>query len=765
MFSRTDLHSHTCRCLAFRSLLCLFLVWGLPNVVVAAEVEIVSFGWQNHFQPARWTPIRVKVTDSKIDSPSFDVTSKDAEGNLLTVRQSGFPAGEPGIFELRVKSGRVDSDIKVELIENDEVVATDVHRTLTNEKTDAALSLNERLMGVLSGNDDFGKELAADFVEIELPENQSVKIISLADSDMLPVNPVNWESLDVLFLSSALELPEQQSEALRQWVQDGGHLLLSIGAQAEAYQASLVSEWLPLELGESLKLRDLSQFESFIGRSSRIEFTGRVDATELSSFIGESLIDSLDGTLVVAMPYGFGKVTVSGVDLDRAPMSSWKGISRLIENLALNSNQNNDRENTSDSNQLTDSGISELATQLSLAQQHFPEVRRSSVWMVISAIAVYLLLIGPLDYLLVYRVFKRPELTWVTFPLLMLGMAVVSVWAGRSTNSMETTINQIDIIDINGVQQLAKVKSLMTGYSPVSQRVSVEAEMLFDEWSDAKNVQADSAILSWDSVPEDGFGGIYRQSGFESFSSTQYHLDASETKITDLPVAQWSTVSLTADQFVRGMLLIQSDLKGSTLGSVSGTIEHRLPGELIEWMLIYRNRVYFPRPTRKNEAGVSIPANQPVELTRSDLSVSRDLKGYLTGTRQIRVKSDKPTEQTRIVVEQEDYDLFSTDPKTILRILSFHDAAGGSGYTSLENSALHRIDWSEKLDSRHAVLYGVLKSKDASAESPVRWLWNGESVRQDRQTTIVRCLLPVELQNDTRRVLPDLNERLKNYKR
>ncbi|MDG2389024.1 MAG: hypothetical protein P8M30_06865 [Planctomycetaceae bacterium] len=749
-------------------MLCLLLLLGLSNVGVAAELEIVSFGWQGHFQPGRWTPLWVKTTDLKTDTPTFDVTAKDAEGNLMTLRQVGLPVGEPGTFELRVKSGRVESEIEVSLVEGDDVVATSVHRTMTAENLDTAFRLNDRVIGILSGNVEFGEKLAADFLEIELPENQYAKVILFDDGDALPVDPVNWESLDVLFLSIDQKLPKRQSEALRQWIREGGHLLLSIGAQAEAYQESSLADWLPLELGDPLKLRDLSQFESFIGRSSRIEFTGRVEGTELSSFLGESLLDSLDGTLVVAMPYGFGKVTVSGVDLDRAPMSNWKAISRLIEKLTLSQNQSNDRESTSDSNQLTDSGISELATQLSLAQQDFPEVRRSSIWVVISAIAVYLLLIGPLDYLLVYRVFKRPELTWVTFPLLMLGMAVVSVWAGRSTNSLETTINQVNLIDVDGTQQIAKVKSLMTGYSPASQRVAIEAEMLLDQWSEDDNVEADAAILSWDSVPEDGFGGIYRQSGFESLSATKYHLDRSKTKIADLPVAQWSTVSLTVDQFVRGIPLIRSDLKGSTLGSVSGTVEHRLPGELVEWMLIYRNRVYFPRPTRRNEAGVSIPANQPIELTRSDLSVSRDLKGYLTGTRQIRVKSDKPTEETRIVVEQEDYDLFSTDPKAIMRILSFHSAAGGSRYTNLENSALHRVDWSEKLDSRHAVLYGVLKADeqdDESQVSPVRWLWNGESVRQDRQTTIVRCLLPVELQNDTRRVLPDLNERLKNYKR
>ena len=32
-----------------------------------------------------------------------------------------------------------------------------------------------------------------------------------------------------------------------------------------------------------------------------------------------------------------------------------------------------------------------------------------------------LLVIGPIDYLLVHKLFNRPELTWITFPLIRRG--------------------------------------------------------------------------------------------------------------------------------------------------------------------------------------------------------------------------------------------------------------------------------------------------------------------------------------------------------
>lgn len=744
---------------AFAGLVGIMLCLGGASLLSAADLEVTSFGWNEHFQPGRWTPIRVQVTGST--STEFDVTSMDADGNLVTIRQAGQPTTTDGEFELRVKLGRIDGDVRVQLIEEDKPTASVTHRTMTPERADSAIRLNSRMLGMLTDNSDLAESLTQELLEVEFAGDKTIYTFPVASGSSLPVNPINWESLDALFLSVDSELPNQQAAALQTWVKQGGHLVLTVGTARDAYDNSTFSEWVPLTFGKDLKLRDLSQFESFIGRSSRIDFTGRVEAMEIAASSGEKLIDSLDGPLVVSMTYGFGQVTVSGVSLDRPPMAGWKSLSRLVQQLSFPDRRKRDQEGEDQNLKLTDSGISELATQLNLAQQEFTGVTRSSIWVVIGAILIYLLLIGPLDYLLVYRVLKRPELTWLTFPILMLGMAVVSVWAGRANNSLETTINQIDIIDVDGVRNLAKVKSWMTGYSPSSQRVAIDASIDLPG-GESKDLPA---IISWNSVPEDGFGGLYRQSGFESLSTVEYRIAEEGAGFEDVPVAQWSTVSLTVDQLYEETTLIRSDLKGSTLGSVSGIVEHQFPGELTEWMLVYRNRVYFPRPTRRNETGINILPNQPIELTRSDLSTSRDLKGFLTGIRQYRVRTNDPAKETKVVVEQEDYDFLSTESKTILRMLSFHNAAGGTAYTNLENSALSRLDWTRYLDSRHAVLYGVLQTPESSAPKVVHWTWNGKAVQQDHHTTVVRCLLPVELQNDSRRELPDLDEILKNRKK
>jgi hypothetical protein len=613
------------------------------------------------------------------------------------------------------------------------------------------------LLGTLTAQPDFATRLDERFSDPNLSAEEPLQLIPLESAADLPADTVNWESLDVLILSSEMPLSDSQSQALRRWVRQGGHLMLSLTSDPDLYSASPLAQWVPIELGKTLRLRDLSQFESFIGRSSRITFTGRIPAIELARYDGREVLESIDGTLVASLDYGFGQITVSGVDLFRPPLSTWEVLPRFIRKLAFPGQKQAGGEEETAPQQLTDSGITELATQLSLAQQHFPDVYRSNTWIVMAGIAVYLLLVGPLDYFLVHRVLKRPELTWVTFPVLLCLTAVVTVWAGRVANDVPLAINQVDLIDIDERQNLARLKSWMTVYNSQTQRLTVESSTNLPRWSNAPSLDAEAPVLSWDAVPEDGFGGLYRQSGFE-YPPAEYHQDSRSTVIDDWPVAQWSTRSLTTDQFVLGIPLVESDLEASTLGSVSGTVVHQLPGELVDWMLVYRRRVYFPRPTSKSDRGISISSNQPIELTRSDLSASRDLRGYLTGTRQVQVKSDAKGEETRIVVEQEAYDLFSNDPKQILRMLSFHEAAGGQDYTRLKNTALHRLDWSPYLHPRRAVLYAVLEMPEENNTRNVNWTLNGNSVRRDSHTTIVRCLLPVKLKDDERRELPKLDE-------
>lgn len=754
---------------ARRALLAVWTAFVMSACVAGAEpsLSVTGVGWDGRVFLGRWSPLRVKLsTDSVPQNPRFEVTAPDADGQLAIVPQAGIPLSGDGEFELSVRPGRLNSSIAIKAFDGETPIASTSYRFSDSAENSSALKkLDTRLAAVLCPEIEFGQSIRAAIESGKEPSSESEgprSIAILTSPNSLPVELQNWESLSVLVISGEFGFSESQILAIREWVGRGGELVLSIGGDVESYSESGFSKWIPVRASDSVRLRDLSTLESFASHSNRINPLARLRASRLEFDRGVKLIDSLDGTIAARVSYGFGHVTLVGFELHRPPLSEWESLPEFVGRLAFPPSLISGSEPERVNQHLTDSGISELTTQVNLAQQNFSEIERGSTWAIIGALSIYLLIVGPLDYLLVHRILKKPELTWVTFPILLLGMMAVSLWAGQTSNSSPLQINQIDIVDVEESLQRVAIRSRMSAYSPATQRAAVTAQFrVHDEWNRIGNPDiapsASKIQLDWDSIPEDGFRGLYRKSGLE-FSTTNYRFSSDLQQIENLPVFQWSTRSLAAEQHLTGQRLIESDLTASTVGNLSGSLTHYLPGPLTDWILVYRSRVYFPRPTIANATGIPLEPNRLHEPTRVDLSASRDLKGFLTKTRQIRVqekKGSRATPEEKIVTERAPYDPFSNDLDTILRILSFHEAAGGKNYTGLNNHASSDLDWSRLLDEQHAVLYGSL---DAEIAQPVEWSWNDSPATLGQRTVIVRFYLPVTLEQDTRRELPKLDD-------
>ena len=65
-------------------------------------------------------------------------------------------------------------------------------------------------------------------------------------------------------------------------------------------------------------------------------------------------------------------------------------------------------------------GVSDLSTILRTALEQFPGVKLIPFGWVAFFIFLYILLIGPGDYFFLKKVLKRMELTWITFPTIVL---------------------------------------------------------------------------------------------------------------------------------------------------------------------------------------------------------------------------------------------------------------------------------------------------------------------------------------------------------
>ena len=63
-------------------------------------------------------------------------------------------------------------------------------------------------------------------------------------------------------------------------------------------------------------------------------------------------------------------------------------------------------------------------------------------------IALYILLIGPLEYYFLKRVFGRLELTWLTFPLIAATVCIAAFLSASAMKGRDIRINKVDVVDV-----------------------------------------------------------------------------------------------------------------------------------------------------------------------------------------------------------------------------------------------------------------------------------------------------------------------------
>jgi hypothetical protein len=379
--------------------------------------------------------------------------------------------------------------------------------------------------------------------------------------------------------------------------------------------------------------------------------------------------------------------------------------------------------------QLSNLGITDLASQLEAAQEDFGPVRRVSYWWVMGLVFLYILVIGPLDYVVVHRWLKRPELTWITFPLLVAIGAGSSVWGGARWKGDQVLVNQINIVDIDGGTHLVRGNTWVTLYSDTSRRYQIQVTPTTELQTEPAVGRTEQAQqLSWFGVPEKSIGGLYRTGGL-SISGRSYQFAPEAAGVENLPVLQWSTRSLRGSWQQAGQRLVVSQLAGSD-NRLVGTVTHHLPVPLHNLMLVYGGRVYVPT-SEKMKLAPGIDWEPAGSMNRQ-----RELKALLTGTRAERVKTQRKLD-SEIQFRAEPYDPLSHHLGDLVRMLSFHEAAGGSTYTGLNHTALDELELIAPMQMGQAIMLAQVDLTAATVEL------DGTTVEPVRRETFVRFLLPV----------------------
>ena len=282
--------------------------------------------------------------------------------------------------------------------------------------------------------------------------------IALGAAD-LPARPEPLRGIEtIVWAADSSSVTEQQRRSLERWVAAGGQLVVLGGPDWQARTAAF-DALLPVEDLASQDAGNATALARWAGAAAP-------DGTDpLTVAVGDlragavSLVDNGAGrTLFAAISRGAGRVGFVGVDLATAPFRTWAGASLLWARLIPDDRLSEQFGGGT----LVDE---EIANTMSQALANLPALAVPPAELLLAVIVAYILLIGPLSYLVLRRLDRR-ELAWVIAPILVIVFSGISYGIGASMKGSQIIVNQISVVRSSTDGTAASVSTYAGIFSP-----------------------------------------------------------------------------------------------------------------------------------------------------------------------------------------------------------------------------------------------------------------------------------------------------------
>ncbi len=700
------------------------------NVPPAAPaIDRVALGFAGSFKVGFWTPVEVLVRGGPQPlEATLDLVVVDGDGVPSRVRRPvRVEAGGRQVTRLEVKVGQPYAPIRFELRSGEQVISS-----LELSRDDPQLS------GLLPSTRPLVVALGSPFVQTDTFtfEQRQLAVANVEEIDALPDHWFGYEGVDCVvlathdapFVARLLAAPTKLA-ALTQWVRLGGRLLLSVGSQAPAALApgSPLAELVPGTFESLVPLRQSVAFETYVETGDVLDIAPGAPLQVPRLRGADGRIEAYSGShardlpLVVRHPLGFGEVTLLAADLALPPFDTWRSRPQLLDKL-LRRSALADGLPQGTLGQVTTLGFEDLTGQLRGALDQFDGVTLVPFWLVAVLIFAYAVCIGPLDYLLVKRLLRRMEATWLTFALTVVLYSAGAYALAYGLKGDQLRIDRIDLVDVDTSSQLVRGTSWLNLFSPQTDTfdLTLRPEV-------AAAAAPPGVLLSWLGLPGSGFGGMDPAGASSSLAggawggttlfTEPYDFAPQLNALERLPIAVWSSKALVGRWWAEAPSAIEGNLTDQ--GKLTGTLTNRLDATIEEGVLLFDRWAY---PIRDWRPGAAL-------RVQSDLN-QQTVDTYL---RHVVVRGDRNVAPP--------YDRASFDVRRLVEVLSAHELAGGSKYTGLANDYQGFVDLSRLVQNRRAVLLGRVARRAVTLERDGRSLDDAPG----GQWTFYRFVFPVEV--------------------
>jgi hypothetical protein len=372
-----------------------------------------------HARIGSWVAISVHL---KNDGPGVAGELRLAGGTQGQTR-FGVPVDLPTLsdktFVLYAQPPAFGSLLKVQLVDGDRVVVTSDAKYAVHEATQLVVAIvAEHPEAIVSSLD-------------LLPNANQVAplIVSITPED-LPDRVEAWGAIDRLVWQDvdSERLSREQQAALQGWVAGGGRLVIVGGTAGPKALSAFPDVLLPYRPVVTTDVPAAS-LSGILGELPPTATT----LPALSGTLGEGRVLASVGEAVVAAErsYGSGNVTLLGFD----PSVDWIAKTDTSQDLwrRLLPARSSGGLTFTDDNMLV-SAVSQL-----------PSLALPPIGGLIVLLGAYILLIGPVNYLVLRRLDRR-EWAWLTMPVLIVAFAVGAYGIGAALRGSELIVNEVAIV-------------------------------------------------------------------------------------------------------------------------------------------------------------------------------------------------------------------------------------------------------------------------------------------------------------------------------
>jgi hypothetical protein len=418
------------------------LLIGVTPALAASQVTIEARALVGgRYEVGGWAAVAVTLVNE--GAPTDGYLTAEAEDGVIR-RFVEMPAGARKVVMLYVPPEAFQRRITVRYEEPNGTVEAAVEVRVFEQSSDQYAIVGDGA-GTLRPQLATGDELGT-------PDPIGLSVADLPDrpEPLAGIAAIAWAA-------DGTTVGEAQRRSLERWVADGGQLVVIGGPDWQSRTAAF-SDLLPIE---ELQAQDGVPLEALAAWAGAAEPSSETATASVGTLRDDAraLVTTDDGMVLASMrSVGAGRVVFLGTDFASDAYRGWEGSPRVWARLLPTG---------AIFEQFFGGGLppQEAENAITQALGNIPSLEVPGAEVLLAVIVGYILLIGPISYIILRRMDRR-ELAWITAPLLVVLFTACSFGIGTSMKGSEVVVNEIALIRTSSAGESAMVESYAGIFSP-----------------------------------------------------------------------------------------------------------------------------------------------------------------------------------------------------------------------------------------------------------------------------------------------------------